>query len=80
MPNNQTSQAEPFTTMASQIEAINSATFGGAFVVVLPSGEHLSSLLLDTSQDDGSLLLLLNASVNNYLSKTTKPPQTRRTW
>jgi len=51
-----TDQAEPFRVMAERIEHNDSASFGGAAVIMPPGGQPIELLLLDPNADAAQFL------------------------
>lgn len=63
--------AQRFSRMAQRLEHNLDSTFGGAFVIVPPSGagEPMEALILDSAGDPAQFLMLLQAKIAHALKE-----------
>jgi len=57
--------AEVFRLWADKIEKNDADDFGGVFVIIPPSGEPISGLLIDQEQDLGTFFAVVKSKVES---------------
>lgn len=71
MENDQTpkklSPSEVFRLWADKIDKNSPEDFAGAFVIITPSGETISSLLIDKEKDVGNFFALVKTKIDSAL-------------
>jgi hypothetical protein len=55
--------SEAFTQMAARIQAADPDEFGGAFVMVTPSGQVLSFMITDPGKDEPAFVAMTKTKV-----------------
>lgn len=62
--------AERLRRMAEKIELNDSASFGGAFVIIPPigAGEPIETLILDGQQDPAQFFILLKSKIDSAIA------------
>lgn len=64
-----TDTAAKFAGMAERIRHNAEAQFGGAFVIVDPSGDALETLVLDATSDAAQFYMVLQTRITNKLKE-----------
>ena len=68
---------EPFETMALQIETNSPNAFGGAFVIVPPEGDPISTLIIDQSGSVAQFWSLVKAKAELALAEIEQKDRIR---
>ena len=74
------SNDEPFTRMAERIKQNVEAPFGGAVVLVSPSGKPMELLMLDSSGDEGQFYATILTRLQTAIHEAERNATVARTF
>lgn len=72
--------AEIFRLWADKIEKNSPDDFAGAFVIITPSGDTISSLLIDKEKDPGNFFALVKTKIDSALDAITAAQKRGNGW